>query len=994
MGAMKRYRAFISYSQRDQAQARRLHRALEAYKVPKGLAAAGFDEKTRLLGRFFRDEADMQAAADIGATVRGAIADSSALIVVCSPRSAQSRWVEAEVAHFRATQRGDNIFAVIVDGEPNTSRAERECFPPALRKAVPDGEVAAMPCEPLGLDVRKQSMARVCARIAAGLLDLPFDDLWRRDRRRARKRLVAMGATTALLFALIGLSAQSALDQRQNALLAASDFLANRAEQLATQQGDSASAIALVLEGLPVRDSLFGRPTSPRAEMALRASLASNRLLAMLAHAEPVDFAIFSPDGSRVVSLTDGRRVRVWDADTGALLRTLDNQVAPGLAQFSGDGRSLAVAGNDGSTRLWDSRDWTLRCRADGHRGAVKWVSFDADSARFATASNDRTARVWDVATCVLLAELRGHEDRVNFVAFTPDGERVVTASNDETARLWSPNGQSVVFSGHVGRIISADISPDGARLATASWDGSARLWDIASQETISVLRHEGPVNDVQFSGDGRLVTASYDRTARIWDAISGRELRALRGHSARLRHAAFDRFGRVLTVSDDATARLWNGWSGDVIAVLGNHEDAVFFASFNAAAARVVTASNDGFARIWQTQLGLDPIILRDNYVPLSRAIFNQDGSAVITASRDSTARVWRAESGARNDVTVRHRRPVQNVALSPDGTRFATASEDGTAQIVWLDARQGRPIILPAQDDVLLSVEFDPSGAFLLTACWDGAAVLWDARNGRRVRRLGRGDGVVTGATFSPSGEHALVTTDGGDASIWATASGQPVISRRLPAPITDAVFAPTGHAVILATADGAALIWDYAADADVQLRGGHESRVDAVDVSPNGRWIATGSADGAVRIWTSAGVSTAILRGAGGAISDVRFNPAGNLIAAASDDQTALVWEFASGRLVHVLRGHEGAVRTVQFHPSGDRLLTSSEDGSARVWQLSVGLPQIAGPALTDYACSRLPLGFESASRAVRESAGLPLDRRGPCERRGLLALFARR
>lgn len=84
----KRFRAFISYSQRDIKAAQRLHRALENYRVPLGVSPDVAPSKRRLLGKFFRDTDDMSAASDISATVRGAIEDSESLIVICSQRSA------------------------------------------------------------------------------------------------------------------------------------------------------------------------------------------------------------------------------------------------------------------------------------------------------------------------------------------------------------------------------------------------------------------------------------------------------------------------------------------------------------------------------------------------------------------------------------------------------------------------------------------------------------------------------------------------------------------------------------------------------------------------------------------------------------------------------------------------------------------------------------------------------------------------------------------
>ena len=203
----KRFRAFISYSQKDKAHTRRLHKALEAYRIPRGINVTGIDPKTRRIGRFFRDDDEMGAVSHLGDALRGAIADSENLIVVCSPEAAQSKWVNEEVLHFKRTGRAENIFAVIVNGMPNTGDPETECFPPALRFHVDDaGNLTDVPVEPLGLDLRKEPSASLRARLVAGLLRLNFDDLWRRDRRRARaarRWTVALASATIVIVATV-----------------------------------------------------------------------------------------------------------------------------------------------------------------------------------------------------------------------------------------------------------------------------------------------------------------------------------------------------------------------------------------------------------------------------------------------------------------------------------------------------------------------------------------------------------------------------------------------------------------------------------------------------------------------------------------------------------------------------------------------------------------------------------------------------------------------
>lgn len=208
VGPNGHYRAFISYSQRDKDWGKRIHTWLETYRVPAGVVPG--QPQAQRLGRFFRDEEDMAAAADIGEVVRKAIANAESLIVVCSPRAAQSKWVNAEIQHYRRTGRGGRVFAVIVDGVPNSGDPATECFPAALRAAGDPDDPDAMPIEPLGLDVRKDGLTRACARLAAGLLGVDFDDLWQRDRRRAeaRQRLLIGGlAGVSAVFAALAAAA-------------------------------------------------------------------------------------------------------------------------------------------------------------------------------------------------------------------------------------------------------------------------------------------------------------------------------------------------------------------------------------------------------------------------------------------------------------------------------------------------------------------------------------------------------------------------------------------------------------------------------------------------------------------------------------------------------------------------------------------------------------------------------------------------------------------
>ena len=175
-----------------------------------------------------------------------------------------------------------------------------------------------------------------------------------------------------------------------------------------------------------------------------------------------------SPDGTRIVSGSNDKAIRVWDAVTG---------------QQVGD---------------------ALR----GHESWVCSVAFSPDGTRIVSGSGDKTIRVWDAVTGQQVGEaLRGHEDWVFSVAFSPDGTRIVSGSGDKTIRVWDAvTGQQVgeALSGHENLVPSVAFSPDGKRIVSGSGDNTIRVWDaVAGRQVGEVLRGHEEVHTVAFSPAG-----------------------------------------------------------------------------------------------------------------------------------------------------------------------------------------------------------------------------------------------------------------------------------------------------------------------------------------------------------------------------------------------------------------------------------------------------------------------------------------------------------
>ncbi|MDE2149363.1 MAG: toll/interleukin-1 receptor domain-containing protein [Gammaproteobacteria bacterium] len=227
--SVTRYRAFISYSHADSAWGAWLHKALETYRVPSRLVGARTAAGVipRRLAPIFRDRDELASAADLGARVNDALARSDNLIVICSPRSAASRWVNEEVLAFKRLGRDARIFCLIVGGEPNASdlpgRAAEECFCPALRfKLDANGRPTGERTEPIAADARPSGDGKAGARLKliAGLLDVGFDALRQRELQRRNRRMAAVTAMALIATAVTTTLAITAVFARHAAVVA------------------------------------------------------------------------------------------------------------------------------------------------------------------------------------------------------------------------------------------------------------------------------------------------------------------------------------------------------------------------------------------------------------------------------------------------------------------------------------------------------------------------------------------------------------------------------------------------------------------------------------------------------------------------------------------------------------------------------------------------------------------------------------------------------
>ena len=194
------YYAFISYSHRDMKWARWLQKELESYKLPSKLQETDPEKNKKSqkpIQPVFRDETSINPGKSVDEALKSELEKSKYLVVICSPASSASPWVDREVERFVEMGREDRIMPFIVEGVPHSQNEKKECYVPALR-ALAEKKGSSI----LGADVQARGKREAFLCTVAFLLGIDLETLRSREAERVRIKRITAFAVSAIFLAI------------------------------------------------------------------------------------------------------------------------------------------------------------------------------------------------------------------------------------------------------------------------------------------------------------------------------------------------------------------------------------------------------------------------------------------------------------------------------------------------------------------------------------------------------------------------------------------------------------------------------------------------------------------------------------------------------------------------------------------------------------------------------------------------------------------------
>ncbi len=549
------------------------------------------------------------------------------------------------------------------------------------------------------------------------------------------------------------------------------------------------------------------------------------------------------------------------------------------------------------------------------HADEIWTAKFSPDGKLLATAVNDNSNL--ETKQQMSVANQKGAWK----IAFFPDGKRLAVSSSSNSepfVKIYETENLKEVLTlkGHTKRVRALDVSPDGKIIATGSMDGCVIIWDAQTGNELRRFTNTFAMGipeifDLQFSKDSKKLVVSAFEKITLFDTKTWNKLdsdlnefidKNIPLQAWKIVFSPLEKTIAIGTFSGDVV--ILDAETLKILRVLKLHQANVKTLAFSSDGKILATGSWDRIIKFIDVQTGEVVNELRGHFAGIHEIAFSPDDKIIATTSGDLSVNLWDTKKVlSSNSIPT-----VSNIAnLSAQTNRLFTWSNATFELSLWELTSKKRLWSHQTTVNPFCSA-YSPKLNKLFFGDGNGFLSVYDAENGKEVKRIQAFSSTIYAITISPDSKKVFIADEKGNLKAFDAEN------------LTE-LFSIKPHSNITKT----------------------------LDISSNGKILASGNNDKSIKLSdTETGNEIMTLSENTKPLYVVGFSANGEFLAGGGADDITRIWRVSDGKLIHSLSGMSGGIFALAFSPDGKRLATSSDLGIIRLWNTETGAQVLAFPA----------------------------------------------
>lgn len=611
-------------------------------------------------------------------------------------------------------------------------------------------------------------------------------------------------------------------------------------------------------------------------------------------HSAAVDSISFNNTGTKFVSASYDKLLRIWNTYDGKRLADLEGHIHyVRSVAWSPDGKTIISGGDDQKLFVWDAyakleRKEDRHQILEEHKGWIYSVNWAYNSRQFASGDSTGTICIWNYkygSGAVLYKKIHSHKCAVKELIWSPMNKNVfASCSSDGEIKLWEAEKEVFSFKEDAEGATTLGWSPDGKMLAVG-FGNVLYIWNIAlnkKDKKVSVVekieifdqtitRIIWSDNFIAFVSDKKIgilfLKGIYDKN-QIWYKKTRYSVNIILGHKSPIQALSWsEQEKKLITGADDSSIYIWKArnpsWNNDwncVCAIEGTSLP-VRCVAWSETSEEIVAGYDDNVLRKWNIAEERCTGIFRghDNRVKCVDWL----GNHIASGSNDAYVRIWNTETEECINFMDLHKGAVNCIKWFSDGKRVVSGSDDSTL-IIWNYVTDEK-IQLKGHNDKVNCVTLSPDEQILASGSSDRTIRFWNAQTGEQLKEMNiiSEDGVghkaqIRDIAWSHYKNFPVIVSGSCDKTLicWKQEENKKWKQKCVLNGHDDFVYCvswnPKSTFLVSGSTDNTLWIWNVETEEKMYRMTEHTNYAHGVSWSPNGNYIASASCDGSIIIW----------------------------------------------------------------------------------------------------------------------------------------------